>query len=33
MKDRIEEKEREVKKLSNEVKMQENNVSIIKKGF
>ena len=33
MKDRIEEKEREVKKIANEVKIQENNVTILKKGF
>lgn len=33
MKERFEEKEREVKKLVNELKLQENNISIIKKSF
>lgn len=33
MKERFEEKEKEVKKLVNELKLQENNISIIKKSF
>lgn len=33
MKERFEEKEKEVKKLMNELKLQENNISIIKKSF
>lgn len=33
LKERFEEKEKEVKKLANELKLQENNISIIKKSF
>ena len=33
LKERLDEKEREVKKISSEIKMQENNVTILKKGF
>lgn len=32
LKERMEEKEREIKKIANEIKLQENNIMIIKKG-